>query len=125
MAELPQNPFTGTPIKVQVDGPTNVKSGAMFHYLVKVQDIDQKSPINPTGVDPNVRIHFQITSMKTYQFQIAPFPDPEGNLVCFIRGVAQDQPGVYLDGFRGYNAFGGVTWDPPADVLHPITVEPE
>jgi hypothetical protein len=119
---VPQNPFKGPPIKVQVEGPENVTAGAMFHYLVKVQDIDQKSSINPTGVDPNLRIAFKITSMKTYQFQIAPYPDSDGNLLCFIRGLAQDAPGVYLDGFRGYNAFGGLTWDLPADVLHPVTV---
>ena len=46
---------------------------------------------------------------------------PDG---CVIRGLAQDQPGVYVDGFRGYDAIGGLTWDAPVDVLHTVTVTP-
>jgi len=114
----------GQPIKVKVEGPDKVKAGEMFHYLVKVQDLDLAHSFNPTGVDPNVRIAFKVTSMKNFEFQIAPFPDSEGNLLCFIRGLAQDTPGVYLDGFRGYNAVPGlVTWDAPTDAVHPVTVE--
>lgn len=114
----------GQPIKVQVEGPEDkVGPGQMFHYLVKVQDIDQKHSFNPTGVDPNVRVAFQITSMKKFEFQIAPVPDSDGNLVCFIRGLAQDTPGVYLDSFRGYNAFPGVvTWDQPAGAVNAVTI---
>ena len=116
----------GDPIKINVQGPdkNTVKAGEEFDYVVKVLDIDVKNSLDPTGVDPNVRIAFKITSMKSPTFQIAPNPDSDGNLVCFIRGRAHDEPGIYLDHFRGYNAIPGIlTWDGPVDAFNAITVK--
>lgn len=124
-AFTPDSPFAGTPIQITVEGPTeDVTAGDEFVYTVKVQDIDQKTIFNPTGIDASTSVYFEVPSMSRFQFQIAPNPDPEGWLVCMIRGYAVDEPGIYTDGFRGYDSIGGVTWDPPKDVLHNVKVKP-
>jgi hypothetical protein len=114
--------FTGDSIEVNVSGPDKVVAGAQFSYTVKVRDIDQKNVLNPRGIDPSTSIYFEVPSMSVYQFRIAPNPDPDGWLTCVIIGIAQTDPGIYMDGFRGYDSSTGVYWDPPRDIERTITI---
>ncbi|MEI8281610.1 MAG: hypothetical protein WCG75_04310 [Armatimonadota bacterium] len=121
-SEDPGTLFTGTPIEVVVTGPDKVVAGSQFAYTIKVRDIDQKTFANPRGIDPSTSIYFEVPSMSDFQFKIAPNPDPDGYLVCVIIGIAVMTPGIYMDGFRGYDSVRLVSWDPPRDVVHTIQV---
>ena len=120
---IPSNPFTGTPIELEVKGPEKVKAGEAFAYTVRAKDIDQISVVNPTGIDAGLRIAFQIRSMSKFEYRIAPNPDSDKWMTCIITGIAVAQPGVYTDAFRAFNYMSGISTDPPVDKLVPMKVE--
>lgn len=118
------NPFIGTPIRVQVEGPTEVTAGEEFVYVLRVQDIDNPNPFNPSGVDPSLAYTFLVPSMARFRHFTLPNLDSDRNLVAIIRGIAISTPRICIDVFNGLNRAQGLLWDPPVTQIHKVQVLP-
>lgn len=116
-------PFLGTPIELKVEGPTEVQPGEKFVTRIRVKDIDVPSSMNPTGFDSTTGVSFQITSMSEFEYTKPSTLDNEKFLTSIMVGIAQTQPGVYVDRFTAFNAFGGLFADHPVEFLRVVIVK--